>query len=384
VLLLLLMMMWLGSGAALAQSERARGNFSVRITNPPPGDFVLGRATLTAEVTTDEPRFVAKVEFYVDDKLIYIDKEPPYELVYEFGDEPRSFVLRADAYHVDNVVASDTVVTRRLVINYELGIERVILNATAIDKDGTFLLDLAQDDFTLLEDKAAQQILDFYLEERPITLALILDTSGSMNQAIGGTQRAADGFVDTLKEDDRALVIDFDSKVFLLQNLTADKDALKQAVDSTYADGGTAIYDALHAAFRILNPEDGRKAIILLTDGDDNQSQFSFKRILEAARTSDVVIYGIGIYGIGLGSGLRTGPLRELAKETGGRAFFPGKVEKLAEVYEQVARELRSQYYMTYSSSNTNAKGEYRKITLKSNRPGVEIRTRRGYYAVPR
>ena len=208
-----LLLLCLAAGPALAQDERARGNFSVQITNPPSGDFVLGRATVTAEVTTDEPRFVAKVEFYVDDRLIYIDKEPPYELVYEFGDDPRSFVLRADAYHVDNVVVSDTMVTRRLVINYELGVERVILNATATDKDGLFLLDLTRDDFTVLEDKATQQILDFYLEERPITLALILDTSGSMNQAIDGTQRAAGGFVDTLKEDDRALVIDFDSKV---------------------------------------------------------------------------------------------------------------------------------------------------------------------------
>ena len=379
VVCLLVASTFLAAAVIPARADVARGNFSVRITNPPPGDFVLGRATITAEVNTDEPRFVAKVEFYVDDKLIYIDKEPPYELVYEFGDDPRSFVLRAEAYHVDNVVVSDTTVTRRLVIHYKLGIERIILNATAIDKDGTFLLDLTRDDFTLLEDKATQQILDFYLEERPITLALILDTSGSMHQAIGGTQRAAAGFVDTLQEGDRALVIDFDSKVFLLQNLTDDKEALKQAVDSTYADGGTAIYDALHAAFRLLNAEDGRKAIILLTDGDDNQSQFSFKRILEAARTSDVIIYGIG-----LGTGVRTGPLRELAKETGGRAFFPGKVEKLAEVYEQVARELRSQYYLTYASSNKTAEGEYRKITLKSNRPGVEIRTRRGYYAVPR
>lgn len=372
-----LLLLCLATGPALVQAERARGNFSVQITNPPPDDFVLGRATVTAEVTTDEPRFVAKVEFYVDDKLVYIDKEPPYELVYEFGDDPRSFVLRVDAYHVDNVVVSDTVVTRRLVINYELSVERVILNATATDKDGLFLLDLTRDDFTLLEDKATQQILDFYLEERPITLALILDTSGSMKRALSSSQHAAGAFVDTLKEDDRALIIDFDSKVFLLQNLTADKDALKQAVDSTYADGGTAIYDALHAAFRLLNAEDGRKAIILLTDGDDTQSQFSYKRILETARTSNVVFYGIG-----LGSGLRTGPLKGLAKETGGRAFFPGKVEKLEEIYEQVARELRSQYYITYSSSNKNAEGAYRKITLKSNRPGVEIRTRRGYYGV--
>ncbi len=364
--------------SAGAAGGGGRGNFSVRIIHPPTGDFVMGRTRVTAEVDTDEPTFVAKVEFYIDDRLIYIDKEPPYEIVYDFGKEPRSFVLRTDAYHIDNLVVSDTVVTRQLVIHYQVGIDRVILNATALDQDGAFLLDLKQDDFALLEDKTPQKIIDFYLEERPITLALVLDTSGSMHEAIGGSQEAADRFVDTLKENDRALVIDFDEKVFMLQKLTGDKKALKTAIDSTYAEGGTAVYDALHAAFRMLNPEDGRKAIILLTDGDDNNSQFSFKRILEIARTSNVTIYGIG-----LGSGLRRGPLKDLAQETGGRAFFPGNVKKLAKVYEQVAQELRSQYYLTYSSSNKELDGSFRKITLKAIRPNIEIRTRRGYYAVP-
>jgi VWFA-related protein len=174
------------------------------------------------------------------------------------------------------------------------------------------------------------------------------------------------------------MVIDFDEKVFLLQSLTDDKEELKRAIHSTYADGGTAIYDALHAAFRILNPQDGRKAIVLLTDGDDTNSQFSFQRILELARTSNVVIYTIG-----LGSGLRRGPLKDLARETGGRAFFPGDVKKLEEVYDLVAMELRSQYYLTYSSGNKEMDGSFRKITLKALRDGVEIRTRRGYYAVP-
>ena len=361
-----------------AQVAPQRGGFSVRITNPGPGDFVFGRATITAEVEADERQPVAKVEFYVDDVLIYIDKEPPYEFVYEFGDEPRSYVLRAEAYRADGITTSDMRVTRRLVINYQTSVDRVVLSATALDKKGRPVLDLSSADFTVMEEGVPQTILDFYLEERPITMAIIIDTSGSMRDALGGAQRAAGGFVETLEEGDRALVIDFDEKVFLLQTLTGDKDELKEAIDSTYAQGGTAIYDAMFSAFRRLNPVDGRKAIILLTDGDDFDSHFSLERVHEIARSSEVVIYTIG-----LGSGINRGPLKDLARETGGRAFFPGNADKLAATYAQVAEELRSQYYLTYSTSNQQYDGKFRKIQLKSRRDGVTIRTRRGYYAVP-
>ena len=359
-------------------AQPARGGFAVRITNPAAGDFVFGRATVTADVVADDPQKVAKVEFYVDDVLIYIDKEAPYEFVYEFGDEPRSYVIRAEAYRVDGITTSDMRVTRRLVINYQTSVDRIILSATVLDKGGRPVLDMTSDDFTLLEEGAPQTILDFYIEERPITMAVIIDTSGSMRDSMRGAQVAAAGFVDTLEDEDRAMIIDFDEKVFLLQELTDDKELLKTAVTSTYPQGGTAIYDALFSAFRILNPVDGRKAIILLTDGEDYDSHFSLDRVRDIARTSEVVIYCIG-----LGSGINKGPLRDLARDTGGRAFFPGNVEKLQETYAQVSRELRSQYYLTYSSANRDFDGKFRKIQLKSKRDNVTIRTRRGYYAVP-
>jgi len=360
-----------------AQSKGTGAGFSVRITSPVPDDFVLGRSRLAAQVTIDEPKLVAKVEFYVDDRLIFIDKEPPYEVVHAFGDEPRPFVIRVEAYRADGVTVTSTVVTRRLVINYRTEVDRVVLNATATDGDGRFLLDLKQEEFAVTEDGAPQEILEFALEERPVTLALVLDTSGSMRDAIREAQQAADRFVDTLKGEERAMVIDFDQRVFLLQELTTDKVALKQAIDSTYAEGGTAIYDALYSAFRLLNPIDGRKAIVLVTDGDDNDSQFSLKRIVETARTSNVTIYGVG-----LGGSLQKGPLKQLASETGGEAFFPSAVDKLAGVYEQVAQELRSQYLLAYTSSNKTYDGKFREVKIKSTRSGVEVRARRGYYGV--
>jgi VWFA-related protein len=260
----------------------------------------------------------------------------------------------------------------------------VVLNATAQDSDHRFALDLKKEDFRLEEDGAPQQIIDFYLEQRPVVLCLLLDSSGSMQGRMDRVHQAAGRFVGTLGQEDQALVIDFDEKVFLLQDFTRDTKLLKEAIDSTYAEGGTALYDALFAAFRKLRDHAGRKAIVLLSDGEDTNSKFSYQRVLEAAKTSEVIIYTIGL-GVSFLDVSTHSILKELAEETGGRPFFPGRAEDLEGVYQQIADELRSQYYITYSPSNENWDGKWRKIRLAvPQRKELEARTRRGYYAVRR
>src|SRR5207249_2934294 len=213
---------------------------------------------------------------------------------------------------------------------------------------------------------------------------LLLDSSGSMQGRMEKVHLAADKFVESLQPDDQALVIDFDEKVFLLQDFTHDSKLLKEAIDSTYAEGGTALYDALYAAFRKLKEHQGRKAIVILSDGEDTNSKFSFQRVLEAAKTNEVIIYSIGL-GVSILDVATHSVLKQLAEETGGRAFFPGRAEELTGVYDQIAEELRSQYYLTYSPSNEDWNGKWRKLRLAApKRKEVEIRTRRGYYAVRR
>jgi Ca-activated chloride channel family protein len=194
---------------------------------------------------------------------------------------------------------------------------------------------------------------------------------------------AASRFIDTLGADDRALVIDFDDKVYLLQDVTGDKEALRTALTSTKALGGTALYDALYASYRKLRGIDGRKAILLLSDGDDTASKFSFRRVLDEAKVNDILIYTIGLGTSFMDIDLRH-VLKSLAEETGGRAFFPDKVTELEAVYKEIAAELKSQYYLSYEPANTVWDGRWRKINLNTNRRGVEIRTRSGYYAIRR
>ncbi len=383
---------WLAAGAALAlflhplgaQEVSKRKGFEIAITSPVSGDFVFGRTEIIAEVKAAEPTLVEKVEFYVDDKLVFIDKEPPYSCFYDFGSEPRSYVLKAKAYHREGVTVTATSITRKVILNYQVSVNRVVLFATAQDSDRHFVLDLKKADFRLEEDDKPQEILEFYLEQRPVVLCLLLDSSGSMQGRMDKVHLAADKFVESLAAEDQALVIDFDEKVFLLQDFTRDVKLLKEAIDSTVAEGGTALYDALYAAFRKLKDFKGRKAIVILSDGEDTNSKFSYQRVLEAAKTNEVLIYSIGL-GISILDVSSHSVLKELAEETGGRSFFPGKAEELEGVYQQIAEELRSQYYLTYSPTNEDWNGKWRKIRLSAQRSkDVEIRTRKGYYAVRR
>jgi Ca-activated chloride channel family protein len=379
-----LLLLFLASPASRTEEVSKRKGFEIAITSPQTGEFRFGRAEITAEVKADDPSLVEKVEFYVDDKLVFIDKEPPYACVYDFGTAPHSFVIKAKAFHKEGVTVTATSITRRVILNYQVQVNRVVLHATAQDSDHHFALDLKKEDFHLQEDSSPQEIIDFYLEQRPVVLCLLLDSSGSMQGKMDKVHLAADKFVEALHPEDKALVIDFDEKVFLLQDFTEDSKPLKEAIDSTYAEGGTALYDALFAAYRKLRDHEGRKAIVLLTDGEDTNSKFSYKSVLESAKTNEVIIYSIGL-GVSFLDVSSHGVLKELAEETGGRSFFPGKAEDLEGVYQQIADELRSQYYLSYSPSNENWDGKWRKIRLETpKRKELEVRTRRGYYAVRR
>jgi len=379
-----LLVLLLAAPAPHAQEVSKRKGFEITITSPQTGEFRFGRSEIAAQVKIDDPSLVEKVEFTVDDKLVFIDKEPPYSCVYDFGAAPRSFIIKAKAYHRQGVTVTAVSITRRVILNYQVQVDRVVLNATAQDPDHRFALDLTKEDFQIQDEGTPQQIIDFYLEERPVVLCLLLDSSGSMQGRMEKVHLAADKFVDALGAEDQALVIDFDEKVFLLQDFTRDAKLLKEAIDSTYSEGGTALYDALHAAFRKLRNIPGRKAIVLLSDGEDTNSKFSYARVLEAAKTSEVIIFSIGL-GVSILDGASHSILKELAAETGGRSFFPGRAEELEGVYQRIAEELRSQYYITYSPTNESWDGKWRKIRLTvPQRKELEVRTRRGYYAVRR
>lgn len=368
------------AAADVAGAQTQRRGFAVRITAPADGSIVLGRTRIAAEIEIASPELVERVEFSVDDEVVFVDREAPWECTHDFGEESRPWIVRAVAHHREEVTVEDTVVTRHVPFISRERFNRVVMWITARDRDGALLTDLDKEDLRVTEEGAAQEILEFQQDRRPISVALLLDSSQSMRDRLETVHAAASSFVDALRPEDRALVIDFDDKVFLIQELTDDKEAIKGAVRSTEAIGGTAIYDALHAAYRELRDVEGHRVIVLLSDGDDSASRIRRNRILEEVRGGEILVYTIGLGG-GAG-GPRKGVLKDLAEASGARAFFAGKAERLAEIYAEIAAELLSQFILAYSTENEVWDGRLVEVKVEAKDPTIRVRSKPGYFAV--
>ncbi|PYR75622.1 MAG: hypothetical protein DMF86_14795 [Acidobacteria bacterium] len=271
-----------------------------------------------------------------------------------------------------------------------VGVELVTLNVTVSDGAGKYITDLKQEDFDVFEDGAKQNVTFFSRSKQPIALALLLDTSASMEEKLPIAQEAAIGFARQLRKDDEAEVIDFDSQVRILAPFTSDATALEKAIRLTQPNGSTSLYNAIYISLKELkkakakSAEDiRRQAIVVLSDGDDTSSLIEYDEVLDLAKRSETAIYAIG---------LRQGEtgrrefqeaefvLRQLSQETGGRAFFPTEARQLPAIYQAIADELSSQYSLAYSSGNPRRDGAWRRIVVKVNRPASVARTKLGYY----
>jgi Ca-activated chloride channel family protein len=278
---------------------------------------------------------------------------------------------------------------------FRSGVDIVSLNVTVMDTQNHYLTELEQTDFTVVEDGAKQELLYFSKSNLPIALSLLIDTSASMEERLLVAQNAAVGFAQRIREQDLAQVIDFDSRVEIVQGFTADKSALEAAIRGTSSGGSTSLYNAIYIALRELKKvrttkQDNlrRDAIILLSDGEDTTSLVSFEEVMELAKRSETSIYTIGLQPRepAFVKGFREAEfvLRQLAQETGGRAFFVQKAEELTGVYGQIADELSSQYSLGYAPKNPKRDGAWRKVAVQVARPNAITRTRRGYYGPSR
>jgi len=270
------------------------------------------------------------------------------------------------------------------------GVELVSLNVTATDGAGKYVTDLNEEEFEVYEDGARQKLTFFSRTQQPIALALLLDTSASMDERMGIAQEAAIGFARQLHKEDQAEVIDFDSQVRILQGFTNDAATLEKAIRQTTPNGSTSLYNAIYISLKELKKVKAaavsdirRQAIVLLSDGDDTSSLIEFDEVLDLAKRSETAIYSIG---------LRQGEigrrefkeaefvLKQLANETGGRAYFVNDARELPKIYQAIWDELSSQYSIAYSSSNPKRDGAWRRIQVRLTRPNATARTKQGYY----
>jgi Ca-activated chloride channel family protein len=271
-------------------------------------------------------------------------------------------------------------------------VDMVSLNVTVMDGQNRYITDLDRGDFGVFEDGAKQEITYFNKTSLPIALSLLLDTSASMEQRMYTAQDAAVGFAKRLRPQDLAQVVDFDTRVEVLQEFTADIAALETAIKATQAGGSTSMFNALYISLKELakikaksDDDVRRRAIVLLSDGEDTSSLVSFEEVLDLAKRSETAIYTIGLQSreSSISKGFREAEfvLRQLAQETGGRAFFPQKAEDLAGIYSVIADELSSQYTLGYAPSNQRRDGAWRRLNVQVSRQGTQARTKRGYFA---
>jgi Ca-activated chloride channel homolog len=274
---------------------------------------------------------------------------------------------------------------------FKAGVEVVSLNVTVVDGANRLIRDLEQADFEVFEDGANQEISFFSKTQSPIALALLLDSSASMEDRLQTAQDAATGFVQRLRAEDVAEVVDFDSRVEIRQTFTNDKAALEKAIRDAAAGGSTSLHHAIYISLKELRKirassaeEIRRQAIVVLSDGEDTSSILSYEDVLDQAKRSETAIYTIGLRPKDNGSrGFKEAEfvLKQLAFETGGRAWFPDHIGQLAGVYEQIATELASQYTIGYASKNSRRDGAWRRIVVRVKRDNVTARTKQGYYA---
>jgi Ca-activated chloride channel homolog len=270
------------------------------------------------------------------------------------------------------------------------GIDLVSLNVTVMD-GSRYVTDLEEQDFEIFEDGVKQQTTFFSKVQQPIALAILLDTSASMDTKLETAQEAAIGFARRMRRGDVMEVIDFDGQVNILQTFTGDVNALERAIRQATVNGSTSLYNAIYISLKDLQKaharsaeEIRREAIVVLSDGDDTSSLVAYDEVLDLAKRSETAIYSIGLRS-------NDGPrrdfkeaefvLRQLSQETGGRVFYPNAVSELAKIYEQISQELASQYSIGYVSKNPNRNGAWRRINIRMSRPGMTGRTRQGYYA---
>jgi Ca-activated chloride channel family protein len=271
-------------------------------------------------------------------------------------------------------------------------VDVVSLNVTVVDPQNRYVTDLDQQDFSIFEDGAKQDLIFFNRTSLPIALSLLIDTSASMENRLQIAQEAAVGFARRLRPQDLAQVVDFDSRVEITQDFTNNVANLESAIRATMAGGSTSLHNAIYISLKELakirvksQDEVRRRAIVVLSDGEDTSSLVTYEEVLDLAKRSETSLYTIGLQPKDAPSskGFREAEfvLRQLAQETGGRAFFISRVEDLKDVYGQIADELSSQYTIGYAPKNGRRDGAWRRVVVQVARPGNTARTKRGYYA---
>ena len=358
--------------------------FGVRIVQPRSGAAVSGRVPVRVELDLPESgedgAAFDRLEIYLasggDERRVATLHQAPYLQVVDVP--PGAGYLRAVAHLDDGTASEDSVLLNVEGTVEEVDVGLVELYATVLDRAGRPVTDVRADEIRVREDGAPQEIVRFEpLTERPVHVGVVVDASASMEEHLPRVRRAATGFLDSfLGPDDRAALVSFNDRPRLLEKLTGDASALREELAGFAAEGNTALWDSVVFALHHLGGVQGQKALLVLTDGRDETSRFSFEQTLAYARAMQTTIYTIGI-----GTDVATRRhLATLSEESGGRSFRVEPSDDLDEIYATIARELRAGYLVVYQSPRSDGDRAFRRVETEIARPGHEVRAIRGYF----
>jgi Ca-activated chloride channel homolog len=351
--------------------------FRVRLTEPQRGRKYTSSLLARAETDVPEGESIDRVEFYLNETRVATLYQPPYTQPIALTKEALAYV-RAVAYTPDGNSTEDLVFVNAPDNNVEqLNVQFVELYTSVLDRQGRPVLGLTQKSFAVTEDGVRQTVSRFeHVDDLPIHAAVVLDTSGSMEKSLTQARDAALGFLrDAISPKDRAAVITFNDHPNIGVKFSNDLETLAGGLAGLKAERGTALWDTMIFTLFYFNGVKGQRAVLLLTDGRDENSRFSYEDALDYARRA-----GVTLYTIGLGDEIEKRKLTKLSEETGGRAFFIKSAAELPAIYRTIQEDLRSQYLIAYQSTNTSPETNFRAVEVKVDRPGAEVKTMHGYY----
>lgn len=356
--------------------------FAVRLVEPRQGGSYRTSLRARAEVEVPEGERLDRVEFFLNDTRLATLYQPPFVQPVVIPEGLDIAYVQAKAYLVDGNSTEDLVFVNAPEYLEELDIQFVELYTTVVDRRGRPVEGLEKSSFRVLEDGREQTIRRFErVDDIPIYAGVVVDTSASMSEELEAVVRGALGFFEqVITPKDRAAVVTFNDTYDLAVRFTNNPEVLAGGVAGVVAEGETNLYDALIYSLYYFSGVQGKRALVLLSDGEDVGSHYRFDDVLDYARRTGVSIYTIGL-GLPASQKEIEIKLSRLAHETGGRPFLVDRVKELDGVYEKIEEELRSQYLLAYQSSQEEDDEDFREVQVEVLEPaGLEAKTIRGYY----
>jgi Ca-activated chloride channel homolog len=367
------------AAASLVAGQATQTPPALTFVSPAPDTYVNGPTTLRVRIEAGQPP-VQEIRIFADGQIVCTVQRPPYECAWDAGATLREHVLRATATFDDGTRLVANLRTRAAGYVEQVDVDAVQVTVTVTDSDGNLVRRLPQDAFRVREDGVPQAITAFSNDNIPLEIVVALDVSYSMTEAMPSLKGAAGKFLGSLRPADRVTLLAFNDNIFTLARQSTDTAQRVRAVDRLAPWGGTALYDAILTSMNVLGRQSGRRSLVVFSDGEDQSSVATLKRVEARMETSDATIYAIG-----LGRGVRESNLRaildRLAEVSGGRAFLTERIDRLQENFGAIVEELSSQYLLAYVPTNGARNGGWRRIEVDVAGGKYRVRARQGYRA---